>query len=99
MRDYHHSWIDHTIDVFEHPWILIWIQSQIVPSHTRVLRARVLAVTLAPEDVILHTSHIFDIHSRFDEFLCSRLCLMKNGERTLLLQSWFAQHESPANLS
>src|SRR5207244_3424543 len=64
-----HTFIHLAIDIFEHPRILVRVQPEIMPAHTRVPGSRVLAIALAAEDVVLNTRDVFDVDARLDEVL------------------------------
>src|SRR5438093_2823905 len=94
----HHSFIHVAVDVLENPGMLIRKQTEVMSAYARVPGARVLAVSLAPEDVVLNTRDIFDVHTRPDEVLGCRLRFVKNREGATLIDRWFAKHHGSANL-
>src|SRR5262249_24858617 len=78
--------------------ILIRIKTQVVATHPRILCACVLSIPLAPEDIVLHPSHVLDVHAGFQKLLRCSLCFMKDAERSTLFNARLTQHHRPANL-
>src|SRR5678815_6133330 len=99
MRDENHVLFDPAIDILKHVRILVGVESQVVPADACVLRSRVLSKTFTTKDVILNPRDISNVYAGLQEFFSGLLCLMKYGERSLLLRTRFSENERPADLS
>src|SRR5258708_2651519 len=98
MGDQDHSLINEAVHILEHPRILVRVQAEIVAADARVLRARVLAVTFAPEDFVLNARDVLDIYARPDEILRGSLRFAEDRERALLLGARLTQDKGAADL-
>src|SRR2546422_3251773 len=98
MRDENHSFLHHAIDVLQYVWILVGVETQIVPANTSVFRSRELLEAFPAKDIVLHASHIADVDAGFEEALGCLLSFMEDLKRTPLIRVGVAQYEGPANL-